>query len=56
VVPLTADALDTLLAKDRARLEALTGADFTEPLLAPPLMQGTYHVVAALDQRRPAAV
>jgi RimJ/RimL family protein N-acetyltransferase len=39
LVPFTAGALDVLIDKDRARLEALTGVRFPEPLLAPPLME-----------------
>jgi RimJ/RimL family protein N-acetyltransferase len=39
LVPLTADALDALILRDRQRLEALTGARFPEPLRAPPLME-----------------
>ena len=38
LLPLTADALDALLLRDRARLEALTIARFPDPLLPPPLM------------------
>ena len=37
-MPLTADALDALIRRDRARLETLTGARFADPLLPPPLM------------------
>ena len=36
--PLTADALDALILRDRSRLEAVTGARFPDPLLPPPLM------------------
>ena len=36
--PLTVEALDALIAGDRASLEAATGARFPEPLAAPPLM------------------
>ena len=39
LVPQTADLLDALIARDRARLEALTGACWPEPLAAPPLME-----------------
>ena len=38
--PLTATALDALIAGDRAALEAETGARFPEPLAAPPLGKG----------------
>jgi [ribosomal protein S5]-alanine N-acetyltransferase len=38
LVPQTADALDALIEGNRARLEALTGARWPEPLEAPPLM------------------
>ena len=38
LAPLTAEALDALVVGDRARLEALTGARFSEPLQPPPLM------------------
>jgi RimJ/RimL family protein N-acetyltransferase len=34
----TAEALDALIARDRARLEAATGARWPEPLVPPPLM------------------
>jgi ribosomal-protein-alanine N-acetyltransferase len=39
LVPLTADALDALILRDRTRLEALTGACFPALLAAPPLME-----------------
>lgn len=38
LVPQTAEALEALIDHDRARLEALTGARWPEPLVAPPLM------------------
>jgi [ribosomal protein S5]-alanine N-acetyltransferase len=38
LVPLGADALDALVAEDGARLQALTGAIFPEPAIAPPLL------------------
>jgi RimJ/RimL family protein N-acetyltransferase len=38
LLPLTADALDALIRRDRGRLEAMTGARFPDPLLPPPLM------------------
>ena len=38
LAPFTAGALDALIDGDRMRLEALTGARFPEPLVAPPLM------------------
>ena len=37
--PLAADAIEALLAGDRARLDALTGAAFPTPLRPPPLME-----------------
>ena len=39
LLALDAEALDALIVQDRARLEALTGARFPEPLAAPPLME-----------------
>jgi RimJ/RimL family protein N-acetyltransferase len=36
--PLTADAVDALIDRDRERLETLTNARFPEPLEPPPLM------------------
>jgi ribosomal-protein-alanine N-acetyltransferase len=36
--PLTVEALDALIAGDRGTLELVTGAQFPEPLAAPPLM------------------
>jgi [ribosomal protein S5]-alanine N-acetyltransferase len=36
--PLTADAFDALIARDRARLETLTIARWPDPLMPPPLM------------------
>lgn len=39
LLPLTAEALDALIAGERERLEALTTARFAEPLTAPPLME-----------------
>ena len=38
LLPLTTDALDALILRDRAWLEALTIARFPVPLLPPPLM------------------
>ena len=38
LLPLTADAIDALILRDRERLAALTGARFPEPLVPPPLM------------------
>jgi [ribosomal protein S5]-alanine N-acetyltransferase len=37
--PLTVEALEALMAGDRAALEAATGATFPEPLTAPPLVE-----------------
>lgn len=37
--PLTLEALEALIAGDRAAVEAATGAVFPEPLAAPPLME-----------------
>lgn len=39
LVPFTADAIDALLAGERARLRTLAGADFPEPLRPPPLLE-----------------
>lgn len=38
LLALSADAIDALIRRDRAQLQALTGATFPEPLAAPPLM------------------
>lgn len=39
LLPLTADALDALILRDRRRLEAITSACFPNPLVPPPLME-----------------
>jgi RimJ/RimL family protein N-acetyltransferase len=39
LAPLSAEALDALIAGDAVTLEALTGARFPRPLAAPPLME-----------------
>jgi hypothetical protein len=39
LMSLTAEALSSLILADRRRLEALTGARFPDPLVAPPLME-----------------
>jgi RimJ/RimL family protein N-acetyltransferase len=43
--PLTADAIDALLAGDQARLRSLTDADFQSPVAAPPYMAESLPVV-----------
>jgi [ribosomal protein S5]-alanine N-acetyltransferase len=38
LTPLSAEAIDALLAGDKARLRSLTGAEFMEPVAPPPYM------------------
>lgn len=45
LLPLTADAIDALLAGEGARLRALTGARFPEPVHPPPLTEDVLPMV-----------
>lgn len=45
LLPLSGDAIDALLAGDRARLRSITNAEFPLPVAPPPYMAGSLPVV-----------
>jgi [ribosomal protein S5]-alanine N-acetyltransferase len=54
LVPLSADAIDALLAGDAARLRTLAGAEFADPVGPPPYMAESLPVVQERLRKNPA--
>ncbi|MGZ8392204.1 MAG: GNAT family N-acetyltransferase, partial [Gemmatimonadales bacterium] len=54
LVPLSADAIDALLAGDAPRLRTLAGAEFADPVGPPPYMAESLPVVQERLRKNPA--